>query len=46
MSDKNIMTIINKFFDVLLYIFDRIEHNLFNAKNRVTISELWYIITV
>lgn len=44
MSDKNIMTIINKFFDVLLYIFDRTEHKTVDTKNLVTLAEFWYII--
>ena len=44
MSDKNIMTIINKFFDVLLYIFDRTEHKTTDTKNLVTLAEFWYII--
>lgn len=44
MSDKNIMTIINKFFGVLLYIFDRTEHKTADTKNLVTLAEFWYII--
>lgn len=44
MLDKNIMTIINKFFDVLLYIFDRTEHKTADTKNLVTLAEFWYII--
>ena len=38
------MTIINKFFDVLLYIFDRTEHKTYDTKNLVTLAEFWYII--